>query len=145
MDVRGAVRVVLRGPEDEREAALDLLRRAQIHAEPDPHEVDAIWALFYGADAARPSPQAMDACAAQTAEAALGMSFAVEETGTLEVSADRRLVCRRDTGEWLGAYLDTSRPPAQRAREMDTLAREADLDRDDLELRELPASLLAVD
>lgn len=136
---------MLRGPAEKLSSTLTTLREAQVCAEPTPQEPDAIRALFYGADAERPSPALMDACTARAAEAALGTSFAVEETGTLEVSRARRLACRRDTGEWLGAYIDTSRPPEQRTQELEALALEARINPEDIELRDPPVTALLTD
>lgn len=133
---------MLRGPSEKLSSTLATLRAAQICAEPAPQEPEAIQALFYGADAERPTPALMDACTARATEAALGTSFAVEETGTLEVSRSRQLACRRDTGEWLGAYIDVSRPPEQRTEEMEVLAREAGIAPEEIELREPPVTSL---
>ncbi|MDJ1131494.1 hypothetical protein [Streptomyces iconiensis] len=145
MDARGAVAVVLRGPAEKLPSTLATLREARLCAEPSPHAPDAIQVLFYSGEAGRPSPAFMDACTALTAESVLGTSFAVEETGTLEVSTAHQLAYRRDTGAWLGAHIDTSTPPEQRAQALEALAREARINPDNIELRDPPVTSLPME
>lgn len=135
-DVRGAVNVILYGPADQFESALDAIRAAGVVAERDKYEPEAISAFFSdGSD--RPPQEFVEQCEARVRQIAEGTGFSVDRTSVWGSNAATRLLpYNRHTGEWLEEFLDGEAPLAIREEQLQRLAVRRGIGVNDIELRD---------
>ncbi|MFF8840570.1 hypothetical protein [Streptomyces sp. NPDC015130] len=139
-DVRGTVRVTLYGPAETFDKALAALHAAGITAERDDIELAALIALFHEGTS-RPSGEFLERCKARAGEAVAGTGFVADRVGIWESNAaTRMLTFNRNTGEYLGEFVDTEAPLYMRNAQLHRLAQEKGISVNDIELRD-PAYL----
>lgn len=139
MDIRGAVFVLLHGPEEQQAAAVEAVRAAGITAEPEPDRGPGCFASWFHNGEANPGQTFIDECVQRTRDAARGTGFTVGEPGVWSSNAaSRKLVYNRNTDEWLGSFVDVESSPGFIAETLEHIAETRGITVNDIELRDPP-------
>lgn len=139
MDIRGAVYVLLYGPEEQLAAAVEAVRAAGITADPEPDRGPGCFATWFHNGEVKPPQPFIDECVQRTREAAQGTGFTVGDPGVwASNAASRKFVYNRQTGEYLDAFVDVEGSPAFLAETLEHIAETRGISVNDIELRDPP-------
>lgn len=131
--------MLLHGPAERLDSALQAVRSAGITADPAPDRGPGVFATWFHSGDPNPSHEFITRCVERTRQAAQGTGFTVGEPGVNDSNAaTRKLAYNRHTGEWLGSFVDTETPPVLLAETLAYIAETKGIVANDIELRDPP-------